>query len=141
MASEIPSESAGVPAIEASTEAGRPAWWIRMVSAIPLPALYGFASFLGWLSAHVYPYREHVVRENLTKAFPDLDEPGLKAVIRLYYQGFADMLVEVIKSATMKPEEIISRVSIVNLEAPRSLLAQGQSVLLVAAHQCNWEWM
>jgi len=141
VAREIPSEPAGVPAAEASTEAGRLAWWVRVVSAIPMPALYGFASFLGWLSANVFPHREHVVRENLTKAFPDLDERGLKAVMRLYYQGFADMLVEVIKSATMKPEELVRRVSIVNLEAARSLLAQGKSVLLVAAHQCNWEWM
>src|SRR5690349_11130835 len=140
MASEIPSESAGAPAVEASTEPGRSAWWVRAVSSIPLSALYGFASFLGWLS-RFFPHREHVVRENLTKAFPDLDEPGLKAVMRNYYQGFADMLVEVIKSATLKPEEIVSRVSIVNLDAARALLAQGKSVLLVAAHQCNWEWM
>jgi Kdo2-lipid IVA lauroyltransferase/acyltransferase len=142
MASEIPSPSTSAPAAEAPSEAaGRLTWWVRLVSSIPLSALYGFASFLGWLAARVFPYREHVVRENLTKAFPDLDEPGLRAVMRDYYQGFADMLVEVIKSATMKPEEIITRVRIVNLESARSLLAQGKSVLLVAAHQCNWEWM
>jgi KDO2-lipid IV(A) lauroyltransferase len=41
----------------------------------------------------------------------------------------------------MAPEEIRRRVRIVNLEAPRALLAQGKSVLCVAAHQCNWEWM
>ena len=28
-----------------------------------------------------------------------------------------------------------------NLELARELLERGQSVLLVAAHQCNWEWM
>jgi KDO2-lipid IV(A) lauroyltransferase len=41
----------------------------------------------------------------------------------------------------MPPEEIRRRVRIVNMEAPRELLAQGKSVLCVAAHQCNWEWM
>ncbi len=41
----------------------------------------------------------------------------------------------------MPPDEFRRRVRIVNLEAPRALLARGQSVLLVAAHQCNWEWM
>jgi Kdo2-lipid IVA lauroyltransferase/acyltransferase len=102
MASEIPSPSTPAPAAEAPSEAaGRLTWWVRLVSSIPLSALYGFASFLGWLAARVFPYREHVVRENLTKAFPDLDEPGLRAVMRDYYQGFADMLVEVIKSATL----------------------------------------
>jgi KDO2-lipid IV(A) lauroyltransferase len=41
----------------------------------------------------------------------------------------------------MPADELRRRVRILNLEAPRALLAQGQSVLLVAAHQCNWEWM
>jgi Kdo2-lipid IVA lauroyltransferase/acyltransferase len=41
----------------------------------------------------------------------------------------------------MPPDEIRRRVRIFNLEPLRELLAKGQSVLLVAAHQCNWEWM
>jgi KDO2-lipid IV(A) lauroyltransferase len=51
------------------------------------------------------------------------------------------MLMEIIKSARMPAAELRRRVRIVNLEAPRALLERGQSVLLVAAHQCNWEWM
>jgi KDO2-lipid IV(A) lauroyltransferase len=103
--------------------------------------MYGIASFLGWLAYRIYPYRERVVRENLTKAFPHFDEPQLRAVMRGYYLGFAQMLVEIIKSATLPPEEFRRRVRILNLDAPRACLAQGQPVLLVAAHQCNWEWM
>ena len=141
MAIEAPTENTAVPSAPPDVQPGRSAWWVRMLSAIPLPLTYGFSSFIGWLSDRVYPYREHVVRANLTKAFPDLDEAGLRAVMRDYYQGFADMLVEIIKSATLSPQEITRRVQIVNLEQPRELLAQGKSVLLVAAHQCNWEWM
>jgi KDO2-lipid IV(A) lauroyltransferase len=141
MASQAPIEKAAVSALPPEPQPDRSAWWVRLLSATPLPLLYGFANCLGWLAYRVYPYREHVVRENLTKAFPDLDETRLRGVIKDYYQGFADMLVEVIKSATLKPEEIARRVRIVNLENTREYLSQGQSVLLVAAHQCNWEWM
>jgi len=119
----------------------RPAWWARLVARIPLRALYGFAGFLGWLAFRVFPYRERVVRENLTRAFPDFDEARLRSVMRGYYLGFAQMLVEVIKAVTLPADEIRRRVRTVNLEAARTLLQQGQSVLLVAAHQCNWEWM
>jgi len=119
----------------------RPAWWARLVARIPLRALYGVAGFLGWLAFRVFPYRERLVRENLTRAFPDFDEARLRSVMRGYYLGFAQMLVEVIKSVTLPADEIRRRVRIVNLEAARTLLEQGQSVLLVAAHQCNWEWM
>ena len=111
------------------------------MARIPLRALYGFAGFLGWLAFRVFPYRERVVRENLTRAFPDFDEARLRSVMRGYYLGFAQMLVEVIKSVTLPADEIRRRVRIVNLEAAHTLLEQGQSVLLVAAHQCNWEWM
>jgi KDO2-lipid IV(A) lauroyltransferase len=51
------------------------------------------------------------------------------------------MLVEIVKSAKMPPDEIRRRVRIKDLELLRQLLSKGQSVLLVAAHQCNWEWM
>jgi len=122
-------------------EPGRPAWWVRLLARIPFRVLYACATLLGWLSVHVYPYREHVVRENLVKAFPDYDEAQLRGVIRDYYHSFAQMLVEIVKAAGLPPDEIRRRVRIVNLELARDFLEQGQSVLLVAAHQCNWEWM
>jgi Kdo2-lipid IVA lauroyltransferase/acyltransferase len=119
----------------------RSAWWVRMLASIPLPALYALSTAIGWLAFHVFPYREELVRQNLSLAFPDMDEKALRDTIRRYYAGFAQMLVEIIKSATMPAEEIRRRVHIYNIEPLRELLARGQSVLLVAAHQCNWEWM
>jgi len=132
---------AGPPAPAAITPLPRSAWWVRALSHAPFPLLYLLADFLGWLAFHVFPYRDPVVRENLSKCFPELDEAGMREVRRRYYGGFADVLVEVIKSATLPAAEIRRRVRIVGLEQPRALLQQGQSVLLAAAHQCNWEWM
>jgi Kdo2-lipid IVA lauroyltransferase/acyltransferase len=126
-------ETSGVP--------DRPAWWGRLIARLPLAALYRIADFLGWLAYRFFPHREEVVRTNLRKAFPEYDEPRMREVIRRYYLSFAEMLVEVIKSVSMPPEELRRRVRMLNLEAPRALLASGRSVLLVAAHQCNWEWM
>jgi Kdo2-lipid IVA lauroyltransferase/acyltransferase len=117
------------------------AWWVRLVSHLPFALLYGVAGLLGWLAYRVFPYRDAVVRENLSRAFPEVDEAGMRLIRRRYYAGFAEVLVEVIKSATLPPEEIRRRVRIVGLEQPRAWLAQGQSVLLAAAHQGNWEWM
>jgi Kdo2-lipid IVA lauroyltransferase/acyltransferase len=117
------------------------AWWVRLLARLPLRALYGLARVIGWLTFHFFPHREHVVRENLGKAFPEFDGRQLREVIRRYYYGYAQMLVEIIKSVSMPAAEIRRRVRVVNLDAASALLASGQSVLLVAAHQCNWEWM
>ena len=120
---------------------GRPAWWVRLISHVPMVLLDRLADLLGWLAFRVFPYREHVVRENLTKAFPDLDESGIRKIMRAYYNGFAQMLVELLKGATLPGPQISQRVRIQNLDKVQAYLAAGQSVLLVAAHQCNWEWM
>jgi KDO2-lipid IV(A) lauroyltransferase len=123
------------------TVARRSAWWVRLLSHLPFPALYALSTFLGWLAYRVFPYRAHVVRENLTKSFPQFDEARIQDVMKHYYRGFAEVLVELIKAATMSPAQIRRRVKIEGLEEPRELLASGKPVLLVAAHQCNWEWM
>ncbi len=112
-----------------------------MLSHVPFAVLYRLADLLGWLAFRVFPHREEVVRTNLSLCFPELDEAGMREVRRQYYAGFADVLVEVIKSATISPTEIRRRVRIVGMEQPQALLEQGRSVLLAAAHQCNWEWM
>lgn len=119
----------------------RPVWWARLLARLPLPALYALAGGIGWLLTHVYPYRERLIRENLSRAFPDYDAAQLRAVTAAYYHGFAQMLVEVVKSTVMAPAQFSARVRAPNLALARAHLERGQSVLLVAAHQCNWEWM
>jgi Kdo2-lipid IVA lauroyltransferase/acyltransferase len=141
MLSEVSPDKANTSTAKPQLAPARSAWWARLLACVPLNGLYGITGFLGWLTYRVYPYREHVVRENLGKAFPEFDETQLRTVIRGYYLGFAQMLAEVVKSVSLPATEIRQRVRIVNLDAPRRLLERGQSVLLVAAHQCNWEWM
>src|SRR6516225_8243824 len=140
MLTEVRADNGGSP-VTPEPAPGRPAWWARLLARLPLSALYGLAGFAGWLTFRFFPYRESVVRENLSRAFPNFGEAELREVMRRYYLGFAQMLMEIIKSVRMPAGELRRRVRMVNLEAPRALLAQGQSVLLVAAHQCNWEWM
>jgi Kdo2-lipid IVA lauroyltransferase/acyltransferase len=141
MLTGVRGDNGGTPTATPTPAAAPPTWWARLVACVPLSVLYGLASGVGWLTFRFFPYRQQVVRENLLKAFPAFGEQQLREVMRRYYLGFAEMLMEIIKSVRMPADELRRRVRILNLEAPRALLAQGQSVLLVAAHQCNWEWM
>lgn len=119
--------------------------WIRVFSRIPLALWYPFARFLAWLAWRVIPYRRHVVEANLKASFPEWDDAVRERVIRDYYRGFADMLVEVMHSLRLTPTELARRVVIANPELVRAEVApptgKGKPVLIVAAHQCNWEWM
>ncbi|MGH8229756.1 MAG: lysophospholipid acyltransferase family protein [Steroidobacteraceae bacterium] len=116
------------------------AWWVRLVAGLPWTALYGLAGAL-CAAASLLAYQGKVIRENLSKAFPELDERQLRELARRYYRSFGEVLAEIVKASRLAPEEISSRVVLQGLEAPRERLAAGTPVILVAAHQCNWEWM
>ncbi len=141
MLNKVSPDDAGQPLSVPQPTPVRSAWWARLLARLPLCVLYGFAATVGWLAYRVFPYRKDLVHGNLARAFPQLDERALQRTIRDYYAGFAQMLVEIIKSVHMPPAELRRRVRITNLERAREPLSHGRSVLLVAAHQCNWEWM
>jgi KDO2-lipid IV(A) lauroyltransferase len=115
--------------------------WIRVFSRVPLALWYPIASFLAYCAWRVFPYRRHVVDANLKASFPEWDETTRERVIRDYYRGFADMLVEVMHSLRLTRGELQRRVTLLNPELVRDQVALGKPVVLVAAHQCNWEWM
>jgi KDO2-lipid IV(A) lauroyltransferase len=115
--------------------------WIRLFSRIPLSLWYPIARFLAWMAWRVIPYRRHVVLANLKASFPEWDEARRERVIRDYYRGFADMLVEVMRSLRLTPQELARRMRLANPQLVRDEVARGRPVLLVAAHQANWEWM
>ena len=136
-----PPQTASTIAPASQAAAGRPAWWVWLLSRLPLGALYGITGAASWLAFRLVPYRAGMIDASLATAFPELSKPELESLRRRYYRSFAQMLAEIVKAAALPPGEIRRRVRIVNLEEPRALLERGQSVLLVAAHQCNWEWM
>jgi KDO2-lipid IV(A) lauroyltransferase len=115
--------------------------WIRVFSRVPLSIWYPVARFLAWMSWRVVPYRRHVVLANLKASFPEWSDEQRELVIRDYYRGFADMLVEVMRSLRLTPAELERRVTLRNPQLVRDEIARGKPVLLVAAHQANWEWM
>jgi Kdo2-lipid IVA lauroyltransferase/acyltransferase len=120
--------------------------WIRVFSRVPLTIWYPIARFLAWMAWKVVPYRRHVVEANLEASFPEWDEATREHAIRDYYRGFADMLVEILRSYRLTPAELERRVVLRNPELVRAEVAptngsKPRPVLLVAAHQANWEWM
>jgi KDO2-lipid IV(A) lauroyltransferase len=114
--------------------------WLRMLSSIPLPVWYGFARFVAWLLEHVFRNRHRIIDMQLAACFPDRDAAWINATRRAFFKSFTDVSVEIIKAATMTPDEIDRRVSLEGAEAARAALDAGQSIIIVTSHNCNWEW-
>ena len=115
--------------------------WLRVLARVPLPVWYAVASFFAFLAWKVIPYRRHVVEGNLRLSFPEWDDARRERVIRDYYRGFADVFVEVFHTPRMAREDLGRRMRILNPELARAEVARGKPVLLMAAHQGNWEWL
>jgi KDO2-lipid IV(A) lauroyltransferase len=115
--------------------------WLRLLSRLPLSALYAVVGFVLAIVADLIRYRSEVVDYNLRLAFPDLSPTERRRLRGEYYRNFGQVIAEVIRTAAIEPEELKRRVTVRNVSEVRDSLAQGKPVLLVAAHQCNWEWM
>src|SRR5579863_6797287 len=112
MPPEVSSHDTPAASLAPPTAAVRPAWWVRLLSCLPLGLLYGFAAAVAWLAFRVVRYRAGLIRDGLVRAFPEFDAARLRAVMRSYYLGYAQMLVELIKSASFPAAEIRRRVRI-----------------------------
>lgn len=118
----------------------RPAW-LRLVGRLPLWLLYAVTGSLMFLVFRVARARVGVVRENIEGCFPNLPKADIDRLVAGHYYQVAQMVAEVFKAAGMTPEEFSSRVELKNLALAQQLLAEGRPVLLIAAHQANWEWV
>lgn len=115
-------------------------WWLRGLSRLPLPAWYAFARFLAWLAEHVIRHRRRIIDMQIAACFPDRDAAWVRATRHAFYRGFAQVMVEIVKAATLAREEVEQRVRLRGTEAPSAQLAAGQSIMVVTSHNCNWEW-
>ena len=136
-----PNPFPGAQAPSPSPAPGASSLWLRGLSRLPLAIWYPISRFMAYCAWRVLPYRRHVVEANLKASFPEWDDARRELVMRDYYRGFADMLVEVIHIPRMTRTELARRVKLANPDPVRAEVAKGKPVLLLAAHQCNWEWM
>ena len=119
----------------------KPAWWLRALARVPFPILYGVAAALAFLVHRVLRYRLGVVRANLRACFPGLDRHTERRLIAAHYRGTLQVLVETLKLAGISAAELRARVGVANFELVQAPIRAGESLILVAAHQCNWEWL
>jgi Kdo2-lipid IVA lauroyltransferase/acyltransferase len=114
---------------------------IKFLSRLPLRVLYAFGSFAYMLAYYVAKHRQHVIREQLGKVFPDKSEAEREAIHKRFLKNFCDVFMEILKSVSMSETDMRARVTVLNLEVARRHLDAGQSIMFVTSHLGNWEWL
>ena len=114
---------------------------IKLLSLLPWAALYAFSTFLYFLAYYVVRHRQHVIREQLAKVYPNLSFAEREAIHKQFLKNFCDVLIEVLKSVSMSEEDMRRRMRVTNGDLARRYLDTGQSIMFMTSHLGNWEWL
>ena len=115
--------------------------FLRLLALTPLPLLYLYGDILHFFTFHVFRWRVEVARRNLAAAFPEKPEGERESILRQNYRNLARTLMEAIWGSRASGEELMRRVAFENPEVIEKYKAAKQSVVLLTAHTCNWEWL
>jgi KDO2-lipid IV(A) lauroyltransferase len=114
---------------------------LKLLSRLPLRILYALTDVLYLLVYRLGRFRQTLSIANLQRSFPAKSETEIYAIAAQSYRNAFDMMAEVIKGASMAPDEIRKRMHIRNLDLLAPYFAKSQPVVLLASHHCNWEWL
>ncbi len=115
--------------------------FLKILSKLPLAALYGLAFIFYILAYHVWRFRRDIVYTNLENSFPEKSTEEISKIATNFYRNYADVILEMIKSISIDSQALDERVNITNPQAITDFLDKGQSVIVMMAHQCNLEWL
>jgi KDO2-lipid IV(A) lauroyltransferase len=113
----------------------------RLLSRLPFWALYAISDFVFIVSYYLVRYRRRTVWKNLQNSFPEKSEAELRKIEKDFFRNLCDYAVEMLKLLTISKEELARRVTFKNPEVCQQYISRGQSLLNLASHQFNWEWL
>ncbi len=113
---------------------------LKCIAAIPLPILYGLSWSLYILLFYIVRFRRDIAENNIRNSFPKLSKHEHRALLKLHYRNYCDVILEILKTTNLKPEQLKQWVSFKNSEIIEKPLEKNQTIILSLAHQCNLEW-
>lgn len=88
----------------------------------------------------IFGYRKEIVLENLHIAFPEKTEDEIKSISKKFFRHLIDLIIESVKCFSISEKEIKIRFKFLNPELVDNYGEKGKSIIIVGAHQANWEW-
>ncbi len=116
-------------------------FFLRLLSRLSLQVLYRFSDFLFIVAYYLTGYRKKLVMNNLRQSFPDKSREEVCRIAKDFYRNLCDYAVESLKLIHISREELLDRVVFRNPEALIQHTSRGQSVMVLASHTFNWEWL
>jgi len=104
-----------------------------------LRALYLVMGLAAWAVYRLFGLRRAVIRGNLERSFPDWTRQQVRQVEREFARRQGETLAELLYTPRLDADAVRQRVAIAN-PAWLADAAHGRAVMVVGAHQNNFEW-
>lgn len=116
-------------------------FFLKVIARLPDRILYFLADVLAWILRCVVRYRRSTVESNILRVFPEKSMADRLIIAKGFYLHLADVAVEILMLSRISHEQLLQRIEIVGIEQLQACVDKKQSMLLLSAHQGNWEWM
>lgn len=110
-------------------------------SLLPYPFLNLVSKGLYLIVYKIMGYRKVIAISNLRKAFPNKKQKEIENILSDFYLHLCYLIVEIVKMITASKSFINHRVSFSNIELLNNYNDKKQTIILVAGHFNNWEWV
>src|SRR5262249_17507722 len=111
-----------------------------VIQALSWRSAVAIARGLAWLAYHVDRRHRLVARENLNRAFPDLDPDTTEHMVRAVYRHFCTLVVEIAHvPRKLNTHNWRRHVELVNCGPFINQLLVERPLLIVTGHFGNWE--
>ena len=115
--------------------------FLKALTHIPLPILYGVGYVAYLIAYHVMRWRRDRAEADVANAFPEKSAQERAEIVRQCYRNLADTIVEAFWGFGASADAIKARVSFDDGGLIRRAIDNRQTILLLAAHHGNWEWL
>lgn len=112
-----------------------------LLGKLPLCVLHALALPIYIIGYYFVEKKRNVIYSNMLNSFPDTPANDVQKLAKLNFKHLVYVILEAIKTGTLTEKQIRQRVTLRNPELIEKFADNNQSVLMLAAHHCNWEWM
>lgn len=110
-----------------------------LVSLLPNKVQRAMSHLFYWVLYRVAHYRLTVVRDNLSRSFPEKSQAELREIEQKFYRHLGDIFLETILMSTISNKDICQRIEFINKEQIERY-TKGTSWIAAMAHYGSWEY-
>ena len=117
------------------------AFALRLLGLLPLPVLYALGRFAAFVAYDLMKWHVPLATQNLARSLPERSAEERREILERSYRNLGAVLAEGVWGWRADGDALRRRVTIDDRALIDRYIAERKSVVLLAAHVCNWEWL